>query len=409
MQEAGDSDVKVAYVTMKFPVPSETFACTDVRALRESGVTVSVYALRRPLDGASRMLADRKLSDLTVSQGTRGADVRGCLAAVARPMVAARLVLWILRVAWTQPAHLVKSLALVPRSMGILAELQRDRPDVVHLFWGHYPSLVGFLVLEALPDSIVSLFIGTYDLERRFEGTGWVARRAAVVSTHARCNFPDIEALGVDRGSIHLAYRGIDPTIFNRDRPKVRGRIVSAGRLDADKGMADVLHAFNRIVALWPEATLRILGNGPERERLERLSATLGLRNAVTFLGHVPHHVVADELAQAEIFLHLSRSLDDRLPNAIKEAMASRCICVVTETAGIDELVEDERHGFVVGQGDVGRAAARVDEIFRRRLDVTAISQAASDRIVRHFNVAESMRSYQRRWVEALGARGASV
>jgi glycosyltransferase involved in cell wall biosynthesis len=396
--------MNVAYVTMKFPVPSETFACTDVRALRQSGVGVSVYTMRRPLGRAARMLEERGLSDLPVSQGTLRADLRGLAAMATRPITAARLVAWIVRVAWRHPRHLLKSLTLVPRSMGILSELQRDRPDVVHLFWGHYPSLVGFLVLDALPTAVLSLFVGTYDLERRFDGTGWVARRAALVSTHARCNFPDIEAFGVPPGSIHLAYRGIDPGLFSRERPKVRCRIVTAGRLDSDKGMEDVLLTFREILAPWPEATLRILGDGTERARLERFSAELGLGQSVRFLGHVAHHAVADELAEAEVFLHLSRSVDDRLPNAIKEAMASRCVCIVTETSGIDELVEDRRHGFVVSQGNVASAAARVDEVFRRQLDATAISHAASDRISSQFNVTESMRSYQRRWLAALDA-----
>lgn len=389
---------------MRFPVPAEAFASTDIRVLRDEGVSVSVHTMRAPQVRPSRLLGERRLSGLAVSQGTFARDLRGLATCLGRPALLARLLMWLLRVTWKRPAQLVASVALVPRSMGILSELEREPPDVVHLFWGHYPSIVGYLALTALPHSVLSVFLGAYDLTQRYGGTAWVARRAALVSTHARWNFPLIEALGVPRERIHLAYRGIDPDLFNDKRGcKTRQRIVSAGRLDEDKGMHDVLLVFRQVLARWPDATLRILGEGEERARLERLSRSLGMDGAVRFRGHVPHQDVASELSTAEIFLHMSR--DERLPNVVKEAMASRCLCVVTETQGIDELVVEGRHGFVVQRRSVEAAAARIDDVFSGRVDVTALLDAASQHIARHFNVMESMRSYRQRWTDALATR----
>jgi glycosyltransferase involved in cell wall biosynthesis len=391
---------------MRFPAPSETFACTDVRVLREAGVDVSVHTLRSSQGDAAALLEERRMAGLALSEGTFLADVRGLASVLSRPVLAARLLMWLVQTSWKRPLQLMVSFLLVPRSMGILADLERQRPDVIHLFWGHYPCLVGYLVQTTLPHSVLSLFLGAYDLTRRYGGTGCVARRADLVSTHAQWNFPAIEALGVPRDRIHLAYRGIDPTYFNGERVrKITHRIVSAGRLDEGKGMDDVLRVFHQIHTQWPDATLRVLGQGPERAGLERLSRSLGIDRAVRFLGHVRQEDVASELSEAEIFLHMSWEETERLPNVVKEAMASQCLCVVADTSGIDELVRDGQHGFVVPKRNVEAAAGRVDDVFSGRADVGSMLRGASDHIAHRFDVSESMRSYRRHWQDALARR----
>jgi len=287
--------------------------------------------------------------------------------------------------------------------MGILIELERERPHVVHLFWGHYPSIVGWLVVTALPDIVLSMFLGAYDLVRPYAGSASVAQRADLLTTHARSNVSEIKALGIPHERIHLTYRGIDLTLFTGAGCKVTRRIVSAGRLEDAKGMRDVLLVFRQVWARWPDATLRILGQGPDRARLEHLSRSLGVGDAVTFVGHVSHADVAMELSKADVFLHMS--LSERLPNVVKEAMASRCLCVVTATEGINELVKDGENGFVVNVGSIATAATRIDGVFGEKTEVTRILDAAAAHVARRFNGIESMRSYLERWTDAIASR----
>jgi glycosyltransferase involved in cell wall biosynthesis len=131
--------------------------------------------------------------------------------------------------------------------------------------------------------------------------------------------------------------------------------------------------------------------------------------HAVRFLGHVAHTDVARELAHAHVFLHMSWEDTERLPNVVKEAMASHCVCVVTQTEGIEELVQDGVSGFVVPPRDVQAAASRVEGVFSGQIDVTSLTAAASSHIARFFTVSRSMQSYIDRWQEASSQRFASA
>ena len=78
--------------------------------------------------------------------------------------------------------------------------------------------------------------------------------------------------------------------------------------------------------------------------------------------------------------------------------MASACLCVVSRTAGIDELVEDGVHGFVVDYGDIAGAVERVDWAFRQPAEARAIARAGEARIYLEFDADVSMGEYRQQW-----------
>jgi glycosyltransferase involved in cell wall biosynthesis len=413
--------MNVAYITMVFPAITETFACADVRALRASDVDVSVYTLRslRPrgleeprgpfrfqarVRAAKQMLAERGLEGLVVDYSTAAAVLRGLWHAAHHPATVIDLVSWILRLNWRNPRHLVKSLLLVPRSLDILRLLRAAQPDVVHLFWGHYPAIVGYLVHRHLPGTVLSMFLGAYDLLSRLACSRPVARATDVVWTHAQNNVPILESLGVPRRRIRVAYRGIDLAAFQHEhRQTIARRLVTAGRLSRGKGVDRVLEVVARLGPSQPDTSLVVLGDGPERARLTTMAQRLGIAGAVTFRGYVSHDEVLADLATAAVFLFLSET--ECLPNAVKEAMASGCVCIVSETAGIEELITDGIHGFLVRPRDVEQAAERVDYVFRYPDHARAMAAAARAQIAAKFDVTRSMATYRDHWQDLVRAR----
>lgn len=390
---------------MNFPILAETFAIGDVRTLKDAGVDISVHSLRAAQSAAPKLTKER-LADVPITQSSAREILDGLSTMLKRPGVAFALLAWITRYSLKSPKRnrrleqLAKSALLVPRTLQLFGALERNKPDVVHLFWGHYPAMFAYLVQKYHPEIVSSVFLGAYDLKTAYGGSAPVARQADVVWTHAHANVEEIERLGVDERFIRVAYRGVDLTRFEKVdwQRKVKRRMVTAGRLASFKKMDDVLRVFQRTLEEWPDATLVVLGDGPERERLEALSHSLGVAHAVTFRGHVAHEDVFAEMAQAEVFLLMSQHSAERLPNVIKEAMGCRCVCVTTRTPGIEELLVHSEQGFVVAQGDVESAARHVAEVFADADLAQTLTEAAYTHLERHFDIQRLAESYIDTW-----------
>ena len=395
----------VAYVTVQFPEPSETFATNEVRALMLDGVHVTVHGLRRRHPRALEMLRERELSELSSTHNGLIASLRGTWEGITRPRSTLSALLWIVRSNWRKPRDVLISLMLLPRAMDVLALIERARPDVVHMYWGHLPTIVGRLVQRRLPAIATSVSIVAYDLVWEYGGAVEVLRGADLIRTHTDANRPRIARFaGVDSERVAVIYNGVDIGRLQRIRErqgKVRHRIATAGRLTQKKGMRDVIEAFALVRRTWPDASLVVLGDGPDRSDLLELCQRRGVDGAVEFLGHVPHDRVIEELAKSEVFMLLSRSEGERLPNVVKEGMVCGCACITTPTIGIGELVEHMRTGFVVPMSDSRAASEAVNLVFAGDVDIGRMTRDAKQHIVERFDLYKSVRQYQDLWRDA--------
>ncbi len=396
--------VNVWYVFSQFPAPSETFAGTDVRVLRGLGVRVRAVNLRPSHPRATQLLREWDLDGLEVDEVHPGKLLAGVGRLMRRPGLLAYLLGIILRDNRGQPVHLMKSLLALPRIFQVHQTLTACPPDVLHLFWGHYASLLGLLVRRTHPGVVVTAFLGAYDLRSRYRTSATLARAANGVFTHARANLSLLAAQGISPDHVQVVYRGVDfERLRPENRPKVPFRVATAGRLSPEKSMAEVVEVFARIQRAWPRASLCVMGDGPQRRALERRAGALGLQ-AVEFTGHLPHRRVFDRLNEAEVLLFLSR--EEHLPNVVKEAMAARCACVVSRTTGIEELVAPGEHGFVVDAGDIAAAAACVDRLFREPALRERLVERALAHLRAHFDARENLRRYRDFWADCLARRG---
>jgi glycosyltransferase involved in cell wall biosynthesis len=360
-------DGKVTVVTMAFPAPSEAFAGVEFRALRRLGVRLQVHALRPAHRMAASLLEDWKLGDLRVTHATTRSVARGFAFMFMHPWMSLRTIGWLLTKGWRRPGQVIRGMILLPRCLDIFADCLRERPDLVHLFWGHYPATLGYLVRNWLKESRVSTSLGAYDLLLGYGPGIDVARQADSVWTQATCNVPDLAGAGIEPSHVHVLVRGVDlEEVPAPSADRDEARIVTVARLVPNKGVSDVLHAFASVHSSHPAARLDIIGEGPQRPALLRLAGELGITEKVTFHGACGHSAVLGHLSRAGILLLLSRNPSERLPNAMKEAMACGCLCIVTRTPGIEELATAWPTPRVVEQGDWRAAAALLDQILAR-------------------------------------------
>ena len=146
------------------------------------------------------------------------------------------------------------------------------------------------------------------------------------------------------------------------DRPPARERLVLyVGSLVEHKGIDVLLHAYRSVQHRFADAVLWIVGTGPDEHRLRRLSKTLALRN-VTFWGHQTSSELRRCYRRSSVVVIPSLWLENA-PLVAYEAMAYGRALLVTNTAGLPELVLPGKTGFVFERGDSEELAQRLGDI----------------------------------------------
>ena len=136
--------------------------------------------------------------------------------------------------------------------------------------------------------------------------------------------------------------------------------VVGIGRLVPQKGFDLLLRAFAQVASAHPEWRVAIAGEGPDRKALERLSAELGVRGRVDFVGHVRD--VESLMARASLVVQPSRF--EGFPNAVLESMGMGAAVISADCpAGPAELIEDGINGRLVPVEDVEALARAMSQL----------------------------------------------
>ena len=137
--------------------------------------------------------------------------------------------------------------------------------------------------------------------------------------------------------------------------PPHRKVALIVGRLSLEKDHLTLVRAIARIPAQ-QQPHLLIVGDGPERNRIEEEVLRLDLGTAVTFTGQQP--AVERYYGIADVAVLSSRT--EGSPNALLEAMAAHIPVVATRVGGIPEIVQDNESALLVPRGDAGQMAAAI-------------------------------------------------
>jgi len=179
--------------------------------------------------------------------------------------------------------------------------------------------------------------------------------------------------------------------------PRVRFGI--AARMVAEKDHFTLLRAFGVVAEEIPGAELQIAGDGPLREQLVEFTKRLKLQNRVHFLGALPH--AAQFLSQLDVFV-LS-SLNEGLPLALLEAMATGLPVVSTRAGGVDEAAKDGQNAYLATVGDSNDLAQAM--IRMARASDLRQKGALGQRIVQEqFRIEKTWQGYYELF-QALGAK----
>ena len=146
-----------------------------------------------------------------------------------------------------------------------------------------------------------------------------------------------------------IVYNGVNPRLFSPNPAAVAPadpEILVVGNLLPSKGQELVLRAVGNLSPSFPQLRCRIIGEGPDRARLEALVRELGIVRQVQFAGRQSRSEVAEAMRSCSVFVLPSRN--EGLGCVYLEAMSCAKPVIACRGQGIDELIEHGKNGWLI-------------------------------------------------------------
>lgn len=266
--------------------------------------------------------------------------------------------------------------------------LQRRHFDCIHAHWLIPQGLIALVAcwfFRSAPPLVTTSHGGDLfglkgfifnRLKRR------VVRHSAAITVVSRTMRDMLRELVVDEDRIHVIPMGVDLSRrFVPPANRADGKeLLFVGRLVEKKGLVYLIDALPSILARHPSARLKIVGDGQERQKIQRLVARLKLKDQVEFLGAVKNEALPAIYRAADVVVFPSVVAGDGdregFGLVLVEALGCECAIVVTDLPAMRDIVSDGQNALVVPQKDTDQLAQHIIDLLdnpqlRRRLGET--------------------------------------
>jgi glycosyltransferase involved in cell wall biosynthesis len=377
---------RLVVVTSQFPEPNETFIVREIAELRRRGFDVTVLSLR-PQAPALPDPEARALLPIVVYPPPASTLLAQLVRTVAgAPLAALRALgrgLADLLAALPTPRLAAKQAAVLPLTLAYCGHLPAGRFRL-HAHFASLPT-AAVRVLAAFAGRPYGFTAHAWDIyvpENKRLLPARIAGADVVVTCtgYNRTVLAGLAPRAEDAGKVRLCHHGLDFGLYEPGETRAPDVIVGGASLTEKKGLADLVAACGRLRDRGVSFRCVLIGEGPERPRLEAQIRALRLEDAVRLTGRLPHRELVRQLREAAVLAHPSivdrKGSMDGIPNTIVEALAVETPVVATRLSGIPEVVVPERTGLLVEPGDVdglAEALARLlaDPALRRRFGAT--------------------------------------
>lgn len=373
--------MRIAYLVSKYPAVSHTFIIREVAALRERGVEVGTFSVRRPTS-----------SDVLGREATaEAARTRWLL--WARPGAYGAALVWTLG----RPVRLLRTLgkAVGGRGMSLRQRIQggcyfaeavllaywlaEGGYEHLHCHFGNSGAHTGLLAAELAGVPFSMTCHGSELLEPERHRLGLKVRQAAFVACVSHYGRAQLMRVCPPEAwpRLHVIRCGVPCSDLSRqgtERP-AGFAVLCVGRLSPEKGHLILLEALARVRARGCPAECVLVGDGPMRPVIERRVFQLGLEDAVRLVGSRP----ADRVREMyrSVNLVVLASFSEGVPVVLMEAMAAGCPVVATQVGGVPELIRDRLTGRLVAPGDAEALAEAVQWMLEHPVQARQMARRA--------------------------------
>jgi glycosyltransferase involved in cell wall biosynthesis len=311
-------------------------------------------------------------------------------------------------------SHLIPCNGQIDRTVtaSIRELVARTGADIVHAH-GYKADIYAYFALPGTGPPLISTCHTWYDNSPLVTLYGIADRLilrnyAAVVSVSTEVKQRLLKA-GVSKDKIHLVRNGIDLRPFDDALPSLRNGppgsnppiVGLIGRLATEKGVDTFLNAAAQVLAELPFTKFVVVGEGPDRAKLESLIDKLEIRDSVSMLGR------RDDMPSvyASLDIMVSASRQEGLPIAILEGMASRLPLVATSVGEVPTVVLDGSTGVLLPPDKAASLASAVVALLRDPVWREQLGTAARKLIEDEFSADRMTGDYLRIYEQAVAGR----
>ena len=155
------------------------------------------------------------------------------------------------------------------------------------------------------------------------------------------------------------------------------GRLINLHRIDM------VLRVLKDVVINYPRVKLLIVGDGPERDKLEKLTLKLNLSGYVSFLGYLNRDQLREVDRKSDILIN--NRIYDVFPNVIVEAMSYGVTVITSSRGGPEEIVKDGKTGIFVESGTSEELKSKLINLINNKEFRVKLAQNARENLNSNF------------------------
>jgi glycosyltransferase involved in cell wall biosynthesis len=384
--------MRIAYLTGEYPRATDTFIQREVAALREQGIEVFTFSIRRT--GKEHLVGPEQQAEAERTFYVLPPNPFGLLIAHLSLLFSSpKRYLQAVKLAWAthQPGirgTLYQAFYFI--EAGIVAHQIRQR-QIQHLH-NHFPDSSGTVTMLAAELGGFTFSFTMHGPYIFFEPQRWrldekLKRALFICCISYFCRSQGMIFAPMEKWNrMHIVHCGVDPALFERvEHQQVGKRLLYTGRLAAVKGLPILLESLAVVKRVNPDVVLTVVGDGVDRSQLEQLTAQLGLTENVKFVGYQSQASVRQLMQETDVFV--LPSFAEGLPVSLMEALAAGVPVVTTQIAGVSELVEHGVNGYLVPPGNTELLAERINQLLADPQLRTQFGIAGRNKIEQEFDI----------------------
>ena len=242
--------------------------------------------------------------------------------------------------------------------------IRKEKIDVIHSHWIIPSGFIGGIARKIFKiPHITTAHAGDVFTIRKFKILGiigsFILKNSDEITANSEYTKNVIIAIENKlKCNVEIIPMGVDISRFNPDKASdlknvfdAEYLILSVGRLVDKKGIKYLIMAMVDVIKEFPHAKLIIGGSGPEKDKLEKLSEDIGVKDNVIFMGYIENSDLPKYYASSDIFVLPSIETKggdtEGLGVVLLEAMACGTPVIGSNIGGITDIIKDGETGFL--------------------------------------------------------------